>query len=213
MGLTLMSATNHGLKCQSQNRLQPRREIAATNAKRMATTALQFQGFSQSLVDEQNDMMMTLAATKQLEYDMQVRLAETKKTHKLSSGLQNRGLSQIRVGDKDDIVINGKIGGVMHCGFVNGEHRFTACPKRLKIKESATEYLLSVDTPQIGVNISNRLKYSMPLSDGGGKGDVYDQIDNAWLNTNFIIQDACLVLGKILGHFDSMNFCVSFLTY
>ena len=113
LGLSLMSPTNHGLKCQSQNRLQPRREIAATNAKRMATTALQFQGFSQSLVDEQNDMMMTLAATKQLEYDMQVRLAETKKTHKLSSGLQNRGLSQILVGNKDDIVVKDKIGGVI----------------------------------------------------------------------------------------------------
>ena len=101
----------------------------------------------------------------------------------------------------------------MHCEFFIGEHRFTSYPKRLKIKESAREYLLSVDTPQIGVNISNRLKYSMPLSDGGGKGDVYDQIDKAWLNTNFIIQEACLVSGKISGHLDSMNFCVSFPIY
>ena len=121
--------------------------------------------------------MIKLASTKKIEYDMKVRLAETKKTHKLSSGLQNQGLSQILDGNKDDIVVNGKIGGVIHCGFCNGEHKFTSCPKRLKIKESAREYLLSVDTPQIGVNISNRLKYSMPLSDGGGKGDVYDQID------------------------------------
>ena len=63
MGLPLMSPI-HGLKCQSQDRLQPQREIATTNAKRKVTTALQFQGFSQSSVDEQNDMMMTLAATK-----------------------------------------------------------------------------------------------------------------------------------------------------
>ena len=63
MGLTLMSPTNHGLKCQSQNRLQPRREIAVKNAKKEAS-ALQLQLFSQSTVDEEKDMMTILAANK-----------------------------------------------------------------------------------------------------------------------------------------------------
>ena len=33
MGLSLMSPTNHGLKCQSQNRLQPRREKSSQKCK------------------------------------------------------------------------------------------------------------------------------------------------------------------------------------
>ena len=45
------------------------------------------------------------------------------------------------------------------------------------MKESAREYLLSVDTPQIGIDVSTRLKYTMPLSEGGGRGGVYDQVD------------------------------------
>ena len=50
----------------------------------------------------------------------------------------------------------------------------------------------------------------MPLANGGGRGDVYDRIDKGWLNTNFIIQEACLVSGKGLVHVESMIFCVSF---
>ena len=189
----------------------PRREIAVKNAKRKAT-ALQFQLFSQSSVDEQNDMIITLAATKKIDHNMKVRLVETKKHHKLSSGVQNQGLSQILVGNGNDTIVNGKIGVVIHCAFFNGDHRFTSCAKRLKIKESATEYLLSIDTPQIGINISNCLKYTIPLANGGGRGHVYTTIDKGWLNTNFITREACSVYGKDLGHIESIIFCVSFST-
>jgi len=145
MGLSLMSATNHGLKCQSQNRLQPCHEKSVKNSRKEAS-ALQLQLFSQSTVDEQKDMMTVLADKKQIEYDMKVRLAETKKTHKLSSGLQNQGLFQVLVGNENDIVVNGKE-PPLHCKFCNDDHRFACCKKREEIKESATEYLLSIDTP------------------------------------------------------------------
>ena len=65
MGLSLMSPTNHGLKCQSQNRLQPRREKAVKNARK-ETSALQLELFSQSTIDEQKDTMTTLALTNRL---------------------------------------------------------------------------------------------------------------------------------------------------
>ena len=86
-----MSHTNHGLKCQSQNRLQPLREVAATKAKNKLSSALQYQVFSQCSIGEQNDMMVKLAANKQKEYNVKVKLAATKDTKKISSALQNWG--------------------------------------------------------------------------------------------------------------------------
>jgi len=212
LGESLVAPNNHGLRCQSQNRLQPGREMVATKAKRKAASNLQFDVFNNSSVENKKDMMTALAAAKQIEYNAKVQAAESKRTKKVSSALQNRGQSQVVVGKNMDIVVNGRVSAIMHCTFCNEDHRVTSCPKRLEIKMIASEYILTTDSPQIAIDITNRALHSMPLSDGGGKGVVYGNIDRTFLNTNFVIEEACLSSGRVLGQLESMNFCVSFLT-
>ena len=122
--------------------------------------------------------------------------------------LHRPGTKQVVSGSKYDVLVNPRH-PVRNCTFCRNCKTVTNCPRRVELKMSASEYVLTRADCNVQLALIARFD-AMPIAPSL-KGCVLGNVSSDSLKANFIIHLASLIEGGVPG-IHGMNFCVSFLT-